>query len=347
MPSKIYAEPDLDGIGQDWQVPPDDETESSHGDEPKIYSISEIASIRTYAVQRIEFVVEGYFAAGTVNLITGESGSGKTTVAAAICSAVDRGEPFAGFETQRRPVSVLDRENPLAVTVERFDRLHISYGENFKIWGGWAATEPPAPFTPIVMSWVAACEPKPLIVVDSLVSFHGGDENDATETRAYMQGFRRLADLGATLIVLHHSGKGESSKEYRGSSDIKASVDVGYHLANIGGDPSRLELLRLKAFKARFTVQVETIFHVADGRFTVDGRSPSQTTSELLQQLLIANPGIKAKEFEDLSQLKGLGRDRARKFLKIGIGSGNIQTVPGPFNTKFHNWVGPDAEGLL
>jgi energy-coupling factor transporter ATP-binding protein EcfA2 len=70
-----------------------------------IQSISEISSIRTYAAQRIEFLVEGIIAAGTVTLVTGESGSGKTTVATAIASAVDRGEPFAGFETQRRPAA--------------------------------------------------------------------------------------------------------------------------------------------------------------------------------------------------------------------------------------------------
>jgi hypothetical protein len=162
-----------------------------------------------------------------------------------------------------------------------------------------------------------------------------------------MQAFRRLADLGATIVVIHHSGKGESSKDYRGSSDIKASIDVGYTLANIGGDPSRLDLLRLKAFKSRFSVQQETIFRSIGGQFKVDVQSPSQTTSQLLQQLLIAAPGTKAKELEDLAQARGLGRDRWRKFLKDGLASGEIQTTPGPFNTKFHSWVGADPQGTL
>jgi archaellum biogenesis ATPase FlaH len=347
MKRELIAEPELDTMAENWQVPTWDGTENREPDtRGRIQSISEIRSIRTYAAQQIEFVVEGLIAAATVTLVTGESGTGKTTLVTAIGGAVDRGEPFAGLETQRRPVLMLDKENPLPVVVERFNRLGIQDGENFKVWGGWALQEPPAPFAPIVMRWVAACDPKPLIVIDSLVSFHGGNENDATETRVYMQGFRRLADLGATVVVLHNSGKGESSKEYRGSSDIKASVDVGYHLSNIGADPSRLESLRLKTFKARFSVQVETIFRCVGGRFEVDGRSPAQTTSQLLQQLLIANSGIKAQEFEALAQTKGLGRDRARRFLKVGIGSQDIQTTPGPFNTKFHTWVGPNAEGL-
>jgi archaellum biogenesis ATPase FlaH len=289
--------------------------------------------------------VEGVIAAGTVTAITGESGAGKTTLVTAICSAVERGVPFAGLATQRRPVLILDKENPLPVVVERFDRLGIQDGPNFKVWGGWALDEPPAPYTPIIIDWVTSCEPKPLIVVDSLVSFHGGNENDATETRAFMQGFRRLADLGATIILLHHSGKGESSREYRGSSDIKASIDVGYHLANLG-DASQLGMLRLKAFKARFSVQPEIILNYRAGRFEIDGHIPSQTVSESLRVLLIANPGIKAQEFESMAQGKGLGRDRARSFLKNGVYEGTIQTAPGPFNTRFHTWTGDDSKRL-
>jgi len=328
----------------DWQIPEYDEPGAGDG-APKMRSVSDVASIREYASQKIDFIVEGIIAAGTVTVISGESGAGKTTLVTAICSAVERGIPFAGLATQRRPVLMLDKENPLPVVVERFDRLGIQDGPNFKVWGGWAPEEPPAPFSPIVIEWVKACEPKPLIVVDSLVSFHGGNENDATETRAYMQGFRRLADLGATMIVLHNSGKSDSAKEYRGSSDIKASIDVGYHLANLG-DSLQLGILRLKAFKARFNVQPEVILNYRAGRFEVDGRGPSQTVSESLRVLLIANPGIKAQEFESMAQGKGLGRDRARNFLKNGVYEETIQIAPGPFNTRFHTWIGDDSKVL-
>jgi hypothetical protein len=45
--------------------------------------------------------------------------------------------PIEGF-VRSRPMLVLDRENPLPVVVERFARLGIQDGENFKVWGGWA-----------------------------------------------------------------------------------------------------------------------------------------------------------------------------------------------------------------
>jgi RecA-family ATPase len=341
MRKEITEPPDMEALAGSWHVPGDEPVEA-----PKIRSISEITSIREYAAQKIDFIVDGILAAGTVTAITGESGAGKTTLVTAICSAVERGVPFAGLETQRRPVLVLDKENPLPVVVERFDRLGIQDGPNFKIWGIWAAEEPPAPFSPIVIEWVMGCEPKPLIVVDSLVSFHGGDENDATETRAYMQQFRRLAGMGATMIVLHHSGKGESSKEYRGSSDIKASIDVGYHLANLS-DSSQLGMLRLKAFKARFSVPPEVILNYRAGHFEIDGREVIRTNQEILRELLIQNPGVLAKRFEDLAAEKGVARNKARDFVATGIVTATIRVDKGPRNTRFHTWVGTTADGLL
>jgi hypothetical protein len=70
-----------------------------------------------------------------------------------------------------------------------------------------------------------------------------------------MSQLRRLADMGAAVIVLHHSGKGESARDYRGSSDIKAAIDVGYLLTNMGD--GGLDRLRLKAFKTRFQVDTD------------------------------------------------------------------------------------------
>lgn len=345
MKADITSEPDLDELVDDWQVGPDSGEQDTRSGEPKIRSVSEIASIREYAAQKIEYVIDGVLAVGTVAAITGESGGGKSTVATAMGGSVAEGRPFAGLPTQRRPVLILDRENPLCVVSERFDRLGIQDGLDFKVWGGWCLEEAPVPCSLIVLQWVAACVVKPLIVVDSLVSFHDGDENDATETRAYMQGFRRLADMGAPVIVLHHSGKGESSKEYRGSSDIKASIDVGYHLANLG-EPSQLGILRMKAFKARFSVRPELILRYENGRFRMDERGTVRTNQELLQEILIENAGIQGKAFEEMAAKKGVTRTKARDFLASGIISGSIRAEKGSHNTRFHTWVEGDSETL-
>jgi hypothetical protein len=109
---------------------------------------------------------------------------------------------------------VLDRENPIAVVAERLERLGITDGALLRYWGGWLSEQAPQPNHPKVVEWAKSCEPRPLVIVDSLVAFHGGDENDAGEMRAFMQQCRMLADLGATVAVLHHDGKGDNAKRF-------------------------------------------------------------------------------------------------------------------------------------
>ncbi|HWE52462.1 MAG TPA: AAA family ATPase [Bryobacteraceae bacterium] len=332
---EIASEADISRLASRWD-----------GSEPRIYSVSDIESVRKYAAQKIEFLVSSLIAERTVTLITGDSGSGKSTIVTAIGSAVERGAVFAGLETQRRPVLFLDRENPLPIVVERLDRLGISDSQNFKIWGGWVPEESPAPWAPIVIEWVEACEAKPLIIVDSLVAFLQGEENSATEVRAYMQGFRKLADMGATVIILHHSGKADSAREYRGSSDIKASIDIGYHLAN-SGSTSELGTLRLRAFKARFSVNPEAVFHYETGRFRMDARAPFVSAGDSLVTLLRNNPFVSKDAFEDLAKKEGISRTRARDFLSSGHLNGTVLISTGERGAKFVSWAQDSPEGTL
>ena len=90
------------------------------------------------------------------------------------------------------------------------------------------------------------------MIWDSLVEFHTGDEQSATATRQFMRQFRHLANLGASVLVLHHMGKADYEKEYRGSSDIKAVVDMAYKLVPGSSITTGLDKLTLSSFKSRF-----------------------------------------------------------------------------------------------
>jgi RecA-family ATPase len=88
-----------------------------------------------------------------------------------------------------------------------------------------------------------------LIIFDSLIQFHTGSEQDSSETRRYLDQYRRLAHLGPGIVLPHHTGKGEGAKQYRGSSDIKASVDQAFCLEALSdGGGSTTRELRLSPF---------------------------------------------------------------------------------------------------
>jgi hypothetical protein len=291
-----------------------DPQRKTHSRQPSKVRIPEIPSVHSFDLNGIEFVVAGLVAESAVTAITGDAGIGKTTLATALAGSVSRGVDFMGRRCTQRSVLILDRENTAPIVQERLQRLRIQDGSALKIWGSWLEEPAPEPGAVCILEWVQACQPKPLLIVDSLIAFLNGDENDANTVRTFMQQLRRLADMGAAVIVLHHSGKGETSRKYRGSSDFKASIDVGYNVTNFGGN--QLQRLRLEAFKTRFAVETDLVVSYVDGQFPCDDRPNAvvRTVNEQLQELLRQNPGIKTAEFEKRAGELKLGWGRARQY---------------------------------
>src|SRR5439155_16662290 len=137
-----------------------------------------------------------------------------------------------------RKVLYVDGENPLYVVKQRLFDLGICPTPELTVWGGWNEWPPGGPDSHLVVEF--ARQHKGLIIYDSLIEFHSGSEQSSTETRAFMRQFRALANLGATVIVLHNAGKADTAKLYRGSSDIKAAVDTAYLLRRDDDEPEKL-----------------------------------------------------------------------------------------------------------
>jgi AAA domain len=110
-----------------------------------------------------------------------------------------------------------------------------------------------------------------VLIIDSMIRFHRADENSATQMAPVMATLRELATIGASIIVLHHKSKGETSS-YRGSSDIVTGADVALSLVKRDG------LLELRTIKNRFaaeaTVQIKPNFET--------GAFPVVVTTEVL-----------------------------------------------------------------
>jgi KaiC/GvpD/RAD55 family RecA-like ATPase len=268
---------------------------------------------------KVEWIVDGMIPEGSVNLISAESGTGKTWFAYAMAGAVARGEPFLGLTVKQMPVLYIDGENPLALVKNRLSNLVIPKIANLGIWGGWAKEPPPGPSEKVVE--VFARESRGLIIWDSLIEFHTGEESSATDTRKYMKDFRKLANSGATILLLHHTGKSGTSKRYRGSSDIKAAVDTAYLLTKgtniVGSD--RLRHLKMTNFKSRFAegrnFQME--FTAGKGFCAVGDSNANDTNNDAVLGSLITNEPINGTKFKLLARARGISREAAEAFLKV------------------------------
>jgi hypothetical protein len=305
------------GVGKDRGKDP---TDDPYGD--GIRTIGDLPCVSNMPQIPIRYVLDGVFAKGAISIVVGPSGCGKTTLLTAIAGAVADGKPFAGLNTSQAPVLHLDRENGLAIVQERLSRVRVRTSSRYKIWGGWAGNGAPYFDAKILEEFVVESDPKPLIIVDSLVAFHPGNENDAGETRAYFNVLRRLANLGAAIVLLHHNGKAESAQKYRGSSDIEAAADIAYAVRNSGG--TRLDKVGLSAFKARFSVADELTFKYDNGLFTLTNERVGSSCDGKLQELLESNPGISAKALEAKAKAIEISRNSVRAFVDQGVKNGRI-----------------------
>ena len=210
------------------------------------------------------------------------------------------------------------------------------------MWGGWNLSPPQGPQSRLLIDF--ARQHRPLIIFDSLIEFHPGSEQSSTETRAFMKYFRALANLGATIVVLHHSGKAESAKIYRGSSDIKAAVDTAYQLESIDKESNRLGRLSLKCFKGRLMPgqNFELEFRAKEGFVACEASARKETVEEIITEILQSNPG------SNQSQIVQLGRDRGcrKGQLEQCLGTGPWQKATGPNNSILYRVPpdGPDQE---
>jgi archaellum biogenesis ATPase FlaH len=301
----------------------------------QINDIAQLPSIWTLEAN-IEWLIDGVIPIGSVNLITSESGVGKTWLAYAIAGAVARGESFADLKVQQRPVLYLDGENPLCVVKQRLFDLGIPETPDLRVWGGWLGDPPPGPDSPLLEKY--AYHHQPLLIWDSLVNFHNGEEQSATDTRKFMNYFRALAHFGATIIVLHHTGKTATSQEYRGTSDIKAAVDMAYQESEFSLNEG-IHLLTLRNFKGRFAPGKSFGLKFVKRTGFVAHELPTQPTARDTMQTVIeiakAHPRSNQSQIVKLAQQTGISKHQVEKCLadgpfncERGTGRALLYTVP-------------------
>jgi hypothetical protein len=286
--------------------------------------------------EQVTYIRDPEIVAGTVTALTGDSGSGKSTLATAwVRDAIANGIPAL----------ILDRESPRSAAADRMRRLGLEDSTLLRWWGGWLDSVP-GPASPQVRAWVDSCSTKPIVIVDSLAGFFEGNENDASDMRKFMNASRHLADRGASVIVLHHDGKSETARDYRGSSDFKANFDQAFHMSNLTSD-GMLDRMTLRCFKSRYGFVGSLVYRYAGGKFIRDQARDAVviTQTDQLKALLRQNPGVTITAFDALTAKHGLARNRARDFLTNSLLEGSVRREKGAKHTHHYYLVsGGDLE---
>ncbi len=298
--------------------------QQKHGQSNGAYCWFNIGSIWDKE-SHVTYAVSGIIPAAAVTLLTGDSGQGKSLFSTAVAGAMAWGKDFLGEPMEQRRVVYLDREQPLSVIKQHIFDLRIDRTDQLVYWD---SSEPVPPDGPAAPSLIELAEKeKACFIFDPLVAFFHGSEQDANQTREVMSHFRNLANAGGTVIILHHSGKGESSKLYRGSSDIKAAVDVAWMVEKVGDATGLVSEMNLTPFKNRLG-ESKKIRLMFDGHeFSLSDKPPNY--QEKLDDIIRLNPGLSGAKLTKLGMDAGIPKNKIEWLLAQGLESNRYFTREG------------------
>ena len=177
------------------------------------------------------WLVKGYLALDSLTVLFGDPGCGKSFIAIDIACHIATGRPWRGCAVKPGKALFVAGEGRNGLS-KRFKAWFERHGEpprNVQICTSPIALTDPAGIAALVAEIQAMPEPPVLIVVDTINrNFGPGDENATADMTTAVAGLDAIRNAtGAAMLAAHHSGHGDKSRG-RGSSVLRASVDVEY-----------------------------------------------------------------------------------------------------------------------
>ena len=185
--------------------------------------------LATYGqLHSITYVIKPLFTTGSVSVLVGEGGTGKTyaLMDAAVCTAL--GEPWLQFETTKSPSLIIDEESGQRRLSRRLrDTLHGHFADDKAKVGFVSLAHLNLYETDDVnmLHLLVKQHNAGLVVIDALADIMpGGDENSSKDIQPIFIALRTIAeDTQSAIVLIHHSNKAGT---YRGSTAIKAACDL-------------------------------------------------------------------------------------------------------------------------
>lgn len=177
---------------------------------------------------KIHWLLENILERGSLNLLFGEPGAGKSLFALDWAFCMAAGLDWHGCRTKQTDVAIVAGEG-FAGLARRLKALEAKYQQTAP--KRLFISERPADFLDGQnIGWVAdsikaLCPTPGLVIIDTLHRNMTGDENSSQDIAAFIGNIdRHIKPLGAAALIVHHSGHGQKDRS-RGSSSIRAAMD--------------------------------------------------------------------------------------------------------------------------
>lgn len=222
----IPEEPPFDAWNED--APPTPATATASTIDPARF-VMHTAAEALEPQPPIAWLVESVFSAGSVCLLTGEPGAGKTWALLDCAVSVAAGERWLGYGVMQSPVLLIDEESGprrLARRLGEVMRGHSADDGNLQLYYFTLARfnlwqpEDVANLQTFIEDTAAR-----FVVIDALADvMPGRDENAVKDVQPVFMALRSIAEVTqSAIVIVHHNNK---TGGYRGSSAIKGAVDV-------------------------------------------------------------------------------------------------------------------------
>ncbi len=230
------------------------------------------AELRAREVPPRKWLIQDWIYAdpGSVFMLSGQGGTGKSLLALQLANALATGEPWLGMAIEHRAktffVTCEDSEDEVARRIQRVDHASRTKQKDdslVKVWcrqgmnniiaeGGRGKPVKPGPFFPVLKQ---ACsehfgQDGGILILDTLSDFVAIDENSRTEVSQFIKHILSQLgqELGVCTLLLAHPNK--TNQGYSGSTAWEGSVRARWELEwkdQKVGDPLVLRLAKSNA----------------------------------------------------------------------------------------------------
>lgn len=204
--------------------------------------------------KHVDWVVRNWVPRG-VTMLFGGAGTGKSFLSVDMACSIATGREWHGHKTKPGHVFYLCGEGNYGMSkrvyswakennVFRIDKLHVSSGPI-------GLDQPGGKGVKKVIKAMLECLPEgapvSMVVIDTLNTHMSGDENKAQESAAFIEACAAIQKaFNTSILLVHHQGKAKDSKEARGSSVWRASMDSQILLESDKDKNITIECVKMK-----------------------------------------------------------------------------------------------------
>mgnify|MGYP001611599436 CR=1 FL=1 len=217
-------------------------------------------------------LVEDFLHANSCFMLTGETGKGKSVLAAQLALSLSSGTPLFSSLAVPHPVRVyyMQLEGSFAEQVRRlhFMQTVIPLNANNLYWDSDRTTAPLTRYDRIARAF---SQPPQVVILDPIYKLTGGDLAKAEPALQVVRFSDHLmSQLGCAIFMLHHphrdklnayGKKIEEEDFYYGHSFLKNHLEISYVFKPLGSDGERGQLILKKRREENTLPILNLVYH--------------------------------------------------------------------------------------